>query len=217
MKTNFKAILCAVLALVCGMFMFTACDSGNGPGGIKTYTLEAEYIDLDNVTGAGISSSVPGVEMIFGEGTADDKAKGWSQGYYVGFTHSADLTLDFVFNSDAAGSATIIIRLGSELGDITLDSNKFAVKLNGEPFVYSNIFIAGNAGEMNSMDFFDKTITTTASLVEGENTISLTVMAGNGLNSGQVGGPMIDCIKIKTSATLTWTEKTDNPGRRGEI
>ena len=95
-----------------------ASCGGNPPaGGISTYVMEAEYINLDGIQGAGLSSDQGGVEMIYGEGTAEHKAK-WSNGYYVGYTHSADLQLDFVFNSSSNNTANLVLRLGSELGDI---------------------------------------------------------------------------------------------------
>jgi hypothetical protein len=213
-----KLLLTCLAALL--VFGLVACksDEDNGdkdiPGGINSYTIEAEYIDLDGIQGAGVSSEASGVSMIIGEGTPEHEAKGWSNGYYVGFTHSAGLELSFKFNSDNAAVATIILRLGSEVGDITFSPESLAVKLNGTVISYSNIFVAGS--DMDSMTFSDKTITTSAALITGENIITLEVL-NNTLRNGQVAGPMIDCIKIKTVASLTWTDKTENPGLRGAI
>ncbi|MDR1094121.1 MAG: hypothetical protein LBL66_08250 [Clostridiales bacterium] len=217
LKKLFTMALITLLALLCATGL-AACGGnpdgdGDDGGGVKTYTIEAEYINLDGVPGAGISGGADGVGMIFGDGTQAEKDLGWSGGYYVGYTHSI-LTLDFVFNSDKAETATIILRLGSELGDITLTPTSFAVKLNGAAFSYGSMSVAGS--DMSSMTFTDKTVTSTAALVAGENTISLSILQ-NTINSGATGGPMIDCVKLKTKAALTWTEKTDNPGRRGEI
>lgn len=215
MKKQFKILICAVCALLC-ILGFAACGGGDSEsGGVKNYVMEAEYIYLDGVMGAGISSEASGVNMIFGNGNDADKAKGWSNGYYVGFTYAAGLTLDFKFNSDAAGSATIILRLGSEIGNVTFGPDSLALKVNGAAVTYTNIYIPGSA--MDSLSFTDKTVTTNASLIKGENTVSLVVQNNTLLGGAQTGGPMVDCIKIKTKALLTWTDKTDNPGRRGEI
>lgn len=211
-----KKLILIILCFMCAL-SFVACDkdnSGDVGGGVKTYTIEAEYIDIDDVIGAGVSSEAGGVGMIFGDGTDEDKDKSWSNGYYVGFTYAANLTLDFVFNSDKAETATIIIRLGSEIGDITFDPLSLAVKLNGAAITYTNMFIPGSS--MDAMSFTDKAVATNLSLIEGENVISIVVL-NNTLRSGQIGGPMIDCVKIKTSAELTWTDNIDNPDRRGEI
>lgn len=176
--------------------------------------MEAEYIDLSDVVGAGISSEASGVNMIHGNGTDAEKDKGWSSGYYIGFTYVANLELNFVFEANQDASATIVLRLGSEIGDITFDPNSLAVKLNGEVITYSNILVYGS--DMAEMEFKDYTITSNASLKQGENTITLVVL-DNTLRTGQVGGPMVDAIKVTTNATLTWTSHTRNPEERGAI
>ncbi len=193
-------------------FALASCDDPDD--GVKTYTMEAEYINLDGVSGAGVSSDQSGVEMIYGDGEVDIE-NGWSNGYFVGYTYATNLTLDFVFNAETAGTATIILRLGSELGDITLDPSVFAVKLNGENIAYSNIFLENSL--LDEMKFVDKTVTTTAELKQGENKISLVVLTNTLVNGSKTGGPCVDCVKIETTSKLTWTDKTDNPSRRGAI
>jgi hypothetical protein len=225
MKKQVRTLTGIVLALICA-FSLAACggnDSGGETdgdgtteaGGVKTYVMEAEYTDLDGKIGAGLSNEASGVQLICGDGTAEQKALGWSNGYFIWCTYSTDLQFDFVFNSDKAETAQIILRLGSELGtSITLNPENFAVKLNGTAISYGNTLITSSP--ISSLVFADKTVTANAALLAGENTVSLTVLQNN-LMGGQTGGPMIDCVKIKTKAALTWTDKTDNPGRRGEI
>lgn len=218
MKKIFRmmiGVLCVALSIGC----FVACgpdDGGDGKdqAGVKTYTMEAEYIDLEGLIGAGESNEAIGVNMIIGQGSDDDKAKGWSNGYFIANTYVADLAFNFVFNSDVAATATIILRLGSEIGNITLTPSSFAVNVNGTAVEYGSIYVSGS--QMDAMSFTDKTVTSNVSLIAGKNTISLVVLA-NTLFGGQTGGPMIDCVKIKTTANLTWTDKTDNTSRRGEI
>ena len=196
-------------------FALASCDDPDDGGKATTYTMEAEYINLDGVSGAGVSSDQSGVEMIYGDATDAQKALGWSNGYFVGYTYASNLTLEFVFNAETAGTATIILRLGSELGDINLDPSVFAVKLNGENITYSNMFVEGSLIE--EMKFTDKTVTTTANLKQGENKISLVVLTNTLMNGTKTGGPCVDCVKIETTSKLTWTDKTDNPSRRGAI
>ena len=149
--------------------------------------------------------------MIYGNGTKAEKDMGWSNGYFVGYTYSENLKLDFKFNSNANAKATIVLRLGSELGDIILDPYKFEVQLNGDLMAYRSISVANS--KIESMSFSDKVITTRARLSQGDNTISL-VVRKNEFKSGGTGGPCIDCLKISTTAKLTWTDLLDNPARR---
>ncbi len=65
------------------------------------------------------------------------------------------------------------------------------------------------------MTFYDKPVGT-VNLVKGENTITLFTNE-NTLRNGQLGGPMIDSIKLTTTAGLTYNEKKDNPSKRGEL
>lgn len=213
MKNKLK-FLSVILVFLLTITLVACGKTEEEEGGVKTYVLEAEYIDLDNVVGAGISSEASGVNMIHGTGSDADIEKGWSQGYYLGFTYSANLELNFVFNTEKASTASIILRLGSEIGDITFTPESLSVKLNGNEISYTNLLVFGS--EMDKMEFTDLTLTSNASLVAGENTITIKILE-NTLRSGQTGGPMIDNIKVRTDAGLTWTDKTDNPDRRGEI
>ena len=47
--------------------------------------------------------------------------------------------------------------------------------------------------------------------MEGLNTITLTTANNNGMGGTMSGtAPIVDCIKITTSADLSWTPVTDN-------
>ena len=177
--------------------------------------MEAEYVDIVDVVGSGLSSDQSGYNLIYGDGTQAQKDLGWSSGYYVGYTYTTEFKLDFVFKADKATTATIIIRLGSELGDIMLTPDNFEVSLNGTPINYAAMTIQ-NSESMAKMKFEDKTLTSNASLLQGENTISVRVL-DNDLRGSTTGGPTIDCIKIRTDAILRYTENTDNPANRGSI
>ena len=220
MNSKGKIALTIAAAAVCALSL-VGCNDGGGTSdeggtgnsaGHQTYTLEAEYVDLDNVQGAGISSDQGGVEMIYGQGSDEDKGMGWSNGYYVGYTYSAHLTLEFNFEASKATSTAIILRLGSELGAISLDPTTFAVKLNGEAIEYQSMYIENS--KMDSMKFYDKTVAVSAQLKEGANTLTLEVLP-NTFKNGATGGPMIDCVKLETDATITWQPKTENPSNRG--
>ncbi len=191
-------------------------QGGSSSGGLQTYTFEAEYTDLDGVQGAGISSDQGGVEMIYGDGTDEQKALGWSNGYYVGYTYSANLEITFEFEADKAATGTVVLRLGSELGAITLDPTSFAIKLNDSDIAYQSLYVEGS-NDYPSMKFYDLTVTTSAALKAGKNTISLVILPNTLCLGTKTGGPTIDCLKVTTTAALTWTPKTENPSNRGGI
>jgi hypothetical protein len=144
-KNDFEEImnkfLITILSTVC-LFMFLfgfACNkpdknnNGGNNAGIKRYTMEAEYINLDGISGGGHSSEASGVDMIYGDGTDDQKAKGWSNGYFVAFTHREGVEFEFIFNSaEAATGVTIVLRVGSEMGALTFSPSSFSINLNGD-------------------------------------------------------------------------------------
>lgn len=217
MKLKKLLIILAAGLLSLPVLALSACDgAADAGGGANTYVMEAEYTDLTGVQGAGISSDPHGVELITGDGTQAQKDLGWSEGYFVSCTYNTAFKLTFNFEADKAGTATVILRLGSELGDLTLASDGFAVVLNGESISYSGMFVAGTS-EFDKMKFYDKTVTTKAKLQAGANVLELKTLANKYANGVSVGGPMIDCVKIKTDCKLTYTQKTENPGLRGSI
>ena len=220
---NNKRIISVLLltVFVASALMLSSCDvinemMGNGKpsgNGTDTYIFEAEYIDLTDVQGAGESSSQGGVQMIYGNGESD-KSKGWSEGYYVAYTYVANLKLDFNFESDADAKATVVLRLGSELGNLLLTPDLFEVQLNGETVPYSSLSLNGGTS-LEGMKFYDLVVNTNANVKAGENTLSLIVRDNKLVAGERVGAPCVDCVKITTSAKLTWSPKTDNPANRG--
>ncbi len=196
------------LASLCA---FTACGDGEGDGKAKEYVIEAEYINIADVAGAGLSSNQSGYDMIYGDGTNTK----WSSGYYVGYTYTSECKMDFEFTSSAVASATIKISLGSELGRLNMTPKDVDISLNGKSIEYGTFQIE-NSESMEEMVFKDYTLTTKASLKEGENVITVQIKP-NKFKPGGTGGPTIDCIKIKTVADLTLVQYTDNPSHRGAM
>lgn len=209
-----KKIISVICVLICTILccgVIAACsNTGDDPavgGGKNTFTFEAEYTNLDGLTGGGISNAAEGVNMIMGTGSQADKDKGWGEGYFVGYTYAAGLTFTFEIKSDAAAEAKIILRLASEIGDITLDSSVFSVIVNGEELEYSGMYVANS--KIDEAKFYDKAIAQGFTLKEGDNVVQLRINANTLMGNSQ-GGPLIDSIKISTDANLTWTPKTEN-------
>ena len=231
MKSFAKKLTSLALATVVVGSVFTlgSCDvingliGGNGggqgnQGGTNkpsSFVMEAEYVDFTGLVGGGHSNEQYEEMMIYGNGSQEEIDLGWSNGYFVSATHKADICLTFNFTSDKeVSNAMIVLRLGSEMGDLTFAPDNFEIKLNGEAIDYNPMYIT-NSPVLEEMKFVDKTITTKATIKAGENTITLKVLP-NTLSGGTTAGPIIDCIKITSGATLNWNPLTDNPDKREE-
>ncbi len=223
---NIKRILSVALATVTAVSVlsFTGCElinsflpggddqGNNGGAGVNSLVMEAEYIDIDEVAGAGVSNNNSGLSMIYGDGT-DEQKEMWSGGYYVGYMHNDQTELEFVFNSSKASTANISLSLGSELVDITLNKDNFAILVNGEQQVGYSWFVAYS--EMDTAEFNECKLTAPVNLVEGENKITIKVLSNDLGGEGVTRGPLLDYVKVTaTDAELTWTPHEDNPYRR---
>lgn len=211
MKKLIGAVLC--IAMLVAVFSFAAC--GEESGGKNTLVIEAEYVNLDDVKGSGLSNDQSGVNMIYGKGTQEEKDKGWSNGYYIGYTYTSECSIDFVFTADSAATASIIVRLGSELGNLTLTPDNVQISLNGKAINYGSVYVEGSDG-MDNMKFSDKTVSASETLVAGENVVNIKILP-NDLRGNGTGGPTIDYVKIESDAKLSYNPKTDNPSRIGEM
>ena len=201
-----------VIMCVCMAFGFAACPGGGDDGKSKWNTFEAEYVNLEGLHAEGESGDKVGVELVYGSGE-DDIAKGWSKGFYIGPTCEPGFCLKFIIQSDKdATGARLDIRVGSETAGLSLSPSNFQIKVNETTLTYSALSLTAKSG-MSTMTFEDKTVSTSVNLKKGENVITLTVLE-NTIRGGKTAGPMIDCIKVQTTAKLTWTI-IDNPAARG--
>lgn len=175
------------------------------------YVFETEYINLDDFIGAGYSGGAAGPDAIVKD---DDSVANASNGFYLSFAYVNGVTLEYVIESDrAVDDASIYLRLSAEVTDITINGEKYSVIVNGTKLPYGDI-VLDNVPAMSSSDvkdFEDYLIATGVSLVEGKNIIHLVTS-----NTEPMGGtmtataPMIDCLKVVTSANLTWNPMTEN-------
>lgn len=231
MKFNIKRLTSVVLlaVMIASAFAFTSCDVINGiiggekpsnggsqkPDGPSSFVMEAEYVDFTGLVGGGHSNEQYEEMMIYGNGSDAEKELGWSNGYFVSATHKEGICLTFNFTSDkAVENATIVLRLGSEMGNLNFTPDDFEVCLNGEAIDYEPMYLT-NSARLEDMKFVDKTVTNEASIKAGENVLTLTVLA-NTLSGGTTAGPIIDCVKITSGAKLEWNPLTDNPEKREE-
>lgn len=219
-----KKAIAALLAAACTLpaAVLTACggdpeQSGPPtPGKNQTYVLEAEYTDIEGKSGAGLSSEPFGFSLIYGNGGQADKDKGWSNGYFIAHTYKDGFTLQFDFTAAAAGTATLAVRLGSELGTLDLTPTSFGVVLNDKEVTYTSMQVQGSTS-LDTVAFYDKVLPGEVEIKAGANTLKLIVRANTFKNNTTTGGPLIDCVKLTTKAGLSWEPKTDNPSRKDEV
>lgn len=139
-----------------------------------------------------------------------DKDMDASGGYYVHFMYVQGSVLEFNIQSDRdVDDVTLICRFSAEYRDIEFDLDTFPIFINGDAPDYGTIKIEGVPlqGGGNKA-FADFKIVEGAELKKGMNKIELKVdnnilMYGTALSTA----PMTDCIKLKTSANLTWPEE----------
>ena len=190
-----------------------ACGSGD-PAGTETYTFEAEYAKLPSV-GAGWSGDMGGVSPDI------DGAFNASNEFFVVGMYAKDSTLTFEIQSDkAVDDAKIVARFstedpagllnggGANPKSYSINKDTFKIKVNGTALAYETITF-NNIQTVNK--FRDYTVGTNVSLKAGANVIELVTD-----NSDSLGGttkataPIVDNIKITTSAKLTWTPLESN-------
>ena len=111
-------------------------------------------------------------------------------------------------SSSAEDPAGLLNGGGSNPKQFSITKDTFQIKVNGTALEYNTITF-NNIKTTNK--FMDYTIGTHVALKEGTNIIVLETT-----NSDSLGGttlataPIIDCIKLTTSAVLTWTPLTSN-------
>lgn len=185
--------------------------------GTEEYTFEAEDTNFMGKSGPSWSGNASGTSMIYKD-TGDHGASGYG---YVSHLYKTNNSLEFYFTSDIAVSdATIKIRVATELPDEwTYDNSMMQVTLNGTAIMYDSFTLTPSGetdmttGQSAMTDFEDYTLTMNASLQEGANELVIKIV-NNKPTQGTTytaAAPVIDCIKITTSAILDWDESKGLP------
>lgn len=191
------------------------------------YIFEAEHISLTTdgtpggtpIVGSGASGGATGPDMVESI-PLDHPDINASNGYYVSYLFAPGLALTFNIQSDRdVADATIVLRIGAEnvgyainpsTSSGTTDSgtrlSQYIISLNDEPIDYDVIEVEGGWPE-----FKDYELTVNASIKAGNNVITLTTANMNGMGGTMAASaPIVDCIKITTSAELSWDPVTGN-------
>lgn len=167
--------------------------------GESTYIFEAENTDLLDKAGPGYSGENAGTGMI----VTNDKI-GASGDKFVAYQCKNGNSLEFYVASDQAVSgATLTVRFAAEYASMTLTPDKYEISVNGTPLDYDDIVLTLPEGA-NQSNFEDFTITG-VSLKEGANLIQLKTTNNDALGGTLTAtAPIVDCIKLTTSAVVIW-------------
>jgi len=128
--------------------------------------------------------------------------------------------LDWNFTSSAAATnVTMLMRLSAEYSTdsghpdgeniLSFNDNSFLVKVNNERIQYGSITMH-NVGKTGTNDFLpvqDFLLSVTVSLNAGPNKIEM-IADNRDFDTGTLVAvcPVIDCVKLYTSSTITWSE-----------
>lgn len=165
--------------------------------GVSVYTFEAEETDLTGKVGPGLSGTAQEKGMIISGSSSASGNKA------VSFLYQNGLTLEFYFGcSESVNDATITVRVAAEMKNIAFNSNEYQVILNGEPLSFADVSL-DDGGE-----FTDAIVISGVTLKEGENALILktnnTKRPLGDAGTYAATAPMVDCVKITTSAVLIW-------------
>lgn len=191
------------------------------------YIFEAEHVDLvdangDPLQGMGASGGSVGANMV---DSPAPSAMGIdaSNGYYVTYLYAPFLTITFNITSDRAVSdAKLTFRVtcekmgyalsptmnGGQTDNGTNISN-YTINVNDEALIYDMVEVTYNAADYTATDgwrpFSDFVLTTSLNLKKGDNKLDFISSNANGMGGTMAAtAPVIDCLKIDTSAELSW-------------
>ncbi|MGN0813795.1 MAG: InlB B-repeat-containing protein [Candidatus Coproplasma sp.] len=189
---------------------------------LKTYTFEAENTKITGFApnedysvngegdkiGHGSSSDFSGLGLI-GNDSAASGGKAVHGIYYEG------AYLDFEFTSDKAeNGVSLSIVIAAEFREITLTQNTFQILVNGTAISYKfgDITLDGSSygdgvWDSGNPHAYQEVVINSVNIVEGKNVIRLYVNNSQAAPQGtcQAMAPIVDCIRLKSSSTLTMT------------
>lgn len=171
---------------------------------VATGRLEAEYIYVNDLSGAGYSSAPSGTGLI--QSTA-----GASNGFFLGYLNKA-LSFSFEFTASQATQATLVLHLGSEVGNFTYDPSMFAITVNGEEVDYGTFDVRQIGTDTSDFGFTAIEISPAVSLAEGDNVITFEIFnSDKATGTFNAVGCLFDCIEFTGySGEIGWRPKVAN-------
>lgn len=197
---------CTQSCPVCGKCINMECedpvcaDKCGDVEGYDTYTLEAEDYNVklkDGARGVLITRRV-----IDDSGVPQEIKDRNTDVVYIGnFNASAGATIEYNIWSDKAAEATLLVSVCKRLSS-AIFTQGVAVMVNNEMLERSSYVPSTGTGVDTWADFIDVNLGC-INLVEGMNNIKL-------MNISADFGYNFDCIKLKTDASLGWSESPDD-------
>lgn len=201
---------------------------------LKGYAFEAEYTDLINKLGQGLSLNCQGRQLIRGGDDASTEIRPLdnqeeaqvSNGYLVTNLFYNGAFLEFkITSSDDITDGVLVLRLSPYIHDTILSNDEWQIIVNDRALDasdgYTGVSLTGAIpesgyisstgqsipGEHNYRTFENYLITTGLTLNKGENIIRLVTNNTNDHGATyNAETPAVDCLYIYTDAILTWTE-----------
>lgn len=186
---------------------------------VQTTRFEAEYIDVSALTGSGYSSSPSGKNMI--QSKNDFGTNEISNGYCLGYLHKS-IIFEFDFTSTEAIKANLILRLGTELGDIIFNPSLLEIKINGQALDYEEFVLADHDKDSSTKDFSTIDVGE-INLIKNDNVISFEIFELNEANNPyneplpdgtmKAKGPIFDYIeltKLSGTSEIGWRPVVSN-------
>lgn len=206
------------LCLLCCCAAFAEEPAGT------TYTFEFEDCDFTGMVGDGNSGSAFEWEMVgtipaFGIKIPEGQEP--SNKHFVYFNYTAGLTFDFEVTASQATTANMVVRFGSEIGNIVDLGPEagMAIMVNGVALDYAPFTVESlpiNGGPV-PYTFADYEISAPVELNEGVNNVTFVILQRKTLSSPN-DAPTMDCFKltVQDDTVLTHTnnyqELNDYPG-----
>ena len=183
--------------------------------GTQEYVFEAEDTNLSGKTGPAISGTANEAGMIV---LSEDRNA--SNDRSVGYLYQNGSSLEFYIVSDEEVSdATIYVSLSAEMEDLEIDASTYGIYLNGEKLDYGTISITdvpaydSTTYSADCADFEYYLLGEDLTLKEGANVIQLVTENSDGYTGTTMvaHAPLVDAIKIETTAVVTWDENYGVP------
>ena len=130
----------------------------------------------------------------------------------VGYLYESGVSLEFPLASDVAVSdVQLVVRITGEYTTMSYDGNDFQVIVNGTPRDYERVTIEADQSGMQPCQ--DLIVIEGVSLNEGANMIQLMTNNTNAVTGTtfSANAPVVDCIKLTTTAVVTWDENSGVP------
>lgn len=182
---------------------------------LRSYTFEAEYVNVEGKKGQGSSDNVSGTQLIQSaeDITGNGSEMGISNGYFMGKLYYNGAYIDFEINAqEDVDDVILILRLTPDLYDMEFTEDTWQILVNDEKVPYGTLSLTGavasaEGGEKTKRPFQNYEIPVKISLKAGQNTIRL--LTNNSENHGgtfNADTPLIDCIYLCTETELSWAE-----------